>query len=394
MAKDFSALDAFLDEQGFDGYLLDADSTASDQYYLSGFFANDPFVTLYTPEETALLVSGLEYSRAVAESRADVVRKHQDYEYAELVQEHGQEEAGARVRAAFLDEFGVESVATNRRFPLATADGLRGRDVDVTADTEDTVTDIRAVKTEDELDAIREAQRANQVAMARVDELITDATVEGGELHYEGGVLTSERVKREVDKTLLDEGCAAEETIVACGADAAVPHNSGSGPLRANETIVVDVFPKNKDTHYNGDMTRTFVKGDPSAEAREFYELTQQAFDAAMDALEPGATGAEVHGAVCDVYENAGYPTLRSDPDTDTGYIHSTGHGIGLDVHEAPSVSHRSDEPLQPGHVVTIEPGLYDPDVGGVRLEDLVVVADNDRGYENYTDYTMQMVRE
>lgn len=394
MAKDFSALDDFLDEHGFDGYLLDADSTTSDQYYLSGFFANDPFVTLYTPNHTALLVSSLEYSRAQAESRADVVRKHEDYDHAELVHEYGQEEAGKRVRAAFLDEFGVSSVATNRRFPLATADGLRDQSVDVTADTDDTVTDIRAVKTERELDAIREAQRANQDAMARVDELITDATVRDGDLYYGGEVLTSERVKREVDKTLLDEGCAAEETIVACGADAAVPHNSGSGPLRAGETIVVDIFPRDKDTYYNGDMTRTFVKGEPSPEAREFYDLTQEAFDAALDALEPGATGAAVHGAVCDVYEDAGYPTLRSDPDTDTGYIHSTGHGIGLDVHEAPSVSHRNDNPLEAGHVVTIEPGLYDPEIGGVRLEDLVVVADDEQGYENYTDYPMDWQRE
>jgi Xaa-Pro aminopeptidase len=117
--------------------------------------------------------------------------------------------------------------------------------------------------------------------------------------------------------------------------------------------------------------------------------LTEQAFEAALDTVEAGATGAAVHGAACEVYEDAGLPTLRNDEDTETGFIHSTGHGVGLDVHELPQVSPSGGE-LEAGHVITIEPGLYDPDVGGVRLEDLVVVTED--GYENLTDYPMDFV--
>ena len=136
-------------------------------------------------------------------------------------------------------------------------------------------------------------------------------------------------------------------------------------------------------------MTRTFCVGEPSDTVREWYDLTAEAKTAAFEALEPGATGAEVHDAVCDVYEDAGLPTLRSDDRAETGFIHSTGHGVGLDVHELPRLSPNGGE-LEPGHVVTIEPGLYDPAVGGVRIEDLAVVTED--GYENLTDYEQRLV--
>ena len=136
-------------------------------------------------------------------------------------------------------------------------------------------------------------------------------------------------------------------------------------------------------------MTRTFCHGSPSETLREWYDLTAEAKAAALDAVEPGASGAEVHDAACDVYEDADLPTLRSEPTTETGFIHSTGHGVGLDVHELPGVAPGADD-LEPGHVVTIEPGLYDPDVGGVRIEDIVVVTED--GYENLTDYEETLI--
>jgi len=390
--RDYGALDAFLRETGRDGYLLHASADLADQYYLSGFDAPDPFVTLYAPERTALLVSGLEYGRATNEARADVVRRYADYDYHALAAEHGREEASRRVLAAFLDEFGAADVATNERFPLGVADALRERDVTVTADHDDHVGDARAVKTEAEVEHVRDAQRANEAAMAAAEDLLAEADVVDGVLLYRDDPLTAERVKEEIEVTLLRHGCALDETIVACGGDAAEPHNRGRGPLRVNEPIVIDIFPREKESKYHADMTRTFVKGEPTEAAREFYDVTERAFDAAFDALEPGTTGAAVHAAACEVYEDAGYPTLRSDPDTETGFIHSTGHGVGLDVHEAPRLSEGAEEGLEPGHVVTIEPGLYDPAVGGVRIEDIAVVTED--GYEDLTDYCVEFVVE
>jgi Xaa-Pro aminopeptidase len=388
MRPDRSPLDTILGDDA-DGYLLDADGTDSTQRYLSGFDAPDPFVTCYTPEGVHLLVSGLEYGRARKDARADTVSRLSAYDYRDRVGELGRATGRGAVVADFLADHGVDGVAVPGRFPLGTADGLRESGVTVRADESDAVTEIRAVKTAEEIEHVRRAQRANERAMATAESLLESATVVEGVLHRDGEPLTSEAVRREIELTLVREGCALDETIVACGADAADPHDRGSGPLRADESIVVDIFPRDTETRYHADMTRTFVKGEPTATLREWFDLTDEARRAALDALGPGVTGAAVHDAVCDVYENAGLPTLRTDPDAGTGFIHSTGHGVGLDVHELPRLAPDGPE-LEPGNVVTVEPGLYDPDVGGVRIEDLVVVTAD--GYENLTEYPVELV--
>ena len=390
MDPDLSALDTHLEKLGVDGYLLDADSKNSDQYYLSGFDAPDPYVTLYDGEVRLLFSRSLEYGRAKREARAETVQRGSDFGYEEFVETYGPHEGQSRTIAAFLDEYGVESVATPPRFPLQTADGLREQGVEVVPDTDGVVTEIRALKTDEEIAHIRETQKANETAMARAEELLTAATVDdGGQLEYDGDVLTSEYVKQEIEMTLLRHGCALDDTIVACGRNAADPHDRGSGPLLADEPIIIDIFPTHKTTKYFADMTRTFCHGEPSDTVREWYDRTQEAKEAALAVLEPGATGADVHAAACDVYEDAGLPTLRENPTAETGFIHSTGHGVGLDIHELPRVSPGGGE-LLPGHVVTIEPGLYDPAVGGVRIEDIVVVTED--GYENLTDYGESLI--
>ena len=389
MDPDLTQLDEYLDRAGVDGYLIDADSENADQYYLSGFDAPDPFVTLYDGEVRLLFTRSLEYGRAKKEARAATIERGSDYGYAETAEEFGPQEARSRVLAEFLGEYGVDSVATPPRFPLQTADGLREQGITVTADDAGAVTEVRATKTEAEVEHIREAQRANEAAMAHAEELIAGAEPnDDGELVRDGAVLTSERVTEEIEVTLLRHGCALDETIVACGSDAADPHDRGSGPLLADEPIIIDIFPRNKTSRYHADMTRTFCHGEPSERLQEWFELTDQARAAAIEAVEPGADASAVHGAACNVYEEADLPTLRTDPTTETGFIHSTGHGVGLDVHELPSVA-ESGGTLEPGHIITVEPGLYDPAVGGVRIEDLLVVTED--GYENLTDYDIEL---
>ena len=385
---DLAALRSFLTANGVDGYLIDDDAADADQRYVSGFTAPDPYQTLVTRDGVSLLVSGLEYGRATAEATADSVTRRAAYDYQQLVAEHGQYEGTIRTIAAFLADHDVDSIAVPRTFPTGTADGLREHGLAVTVEPDGIVTDIRATKTDWELEQVRASQRANEAAMARAEALLAAAEIEDGTLVHDGEPLTSERVKEAIEITLLGHGCGLDDTIVACGADAADPHDRGSGPLAADELIVIDIFPRDKDTGYHADMTRTFVRGDPSPEAKRRYEVTRRAYEAALEAVEAGVTGADVHDAACDVIEDAGYATLRSDPSTETGFIHSTGHGVGLDVHERPSVSPAGGE-LQPGHVISIEPGLYDPAVGGVRIEDLVVVTDD--GYENLTDYRVEL---
>ena len=384
----YETLDAALSVGDLDGYLIDAAGDDSDQRYLSGFDAPDPFFTLYRPDELALLVSELEFGRAKSGSDADVVRRFADFDFAVLREEHGPNEARRRMLAAFVADRGADSVAVPRRFPVDSADGLREHGIEVEPDQDDMVTKIRAVKTADEIEKIRSVQAANEQAMAVAEELIAAADPVDGILHLDGEPLTSERVKTEIETALLKEGCGLDETIVAGGKQGADPHDRGSGPLPANDPIVIDIFPRNKTTKLHGDMTRTVVRGSPSETVEDWYELTREAFEAALDAIEPGVTGETVHAAACEVYEQAGFPTLRSDPGTETGFIHNTGHGVGLDVHELPRLAPDGEE-LEPGHVVTVEPGLYDPAVGGMRLEDLVVVTED--GYRNLTDYPMTL---
>ena len=387
MDPDLSQLDSYLESTGVDGYLIEADGEDASQRYLSGFTAPDPFVTLYTGD-THLLVSALEYGRAARTAQADTVERHSEFDYRELTEEYGRTEGGHRTLAAFLGSHDVESVAVPESFPLGTADGLRDLGVVVEADYDAVVADIRETKTDEEVGNIRKAQRANEAAMARAEELLAGADVEDGTLVHEGGPLTSEFVKQEIETTLLRQGCNLDEAIVACGADAADPHDRGSGPLEAGEPVIVDIFPTDKETGYFADMTRTFCVGEPSETVAEWYDLTLEAQEAALDAIEAGVSGSEVHDAVCDVYEGTGLPTLRADDSAETGFIHTTGHGLGLDIHESPRIS-EEDVELEAGHVVTVEPGLYDPEVGGVRIEDLVVVTED--GHENLTDYGKQL---
>ena len=390
MEPDLTALDDHLADHDVDGYLIDADSTDPNQRYLSGFDAPDPFLTCYTPDGLAVLVSGLEYGRAVGESNADTVKRPADYDRRQLVAEHGSTAANHRVKSAFLADCGVDSVVVPDRFPLATADGLREQGHTVSVDTADALMEVRAVKTSEEIDHIRAAQAANESAMAAAESLLAAASIDSdGVLVHEGEALTSERVKHEIEATLLEDGCGLDSTIVAGGTQAADPHERGSGPLRAGEAIIIDIFPQDKTTGYHADMTRTFCVGEPGETISEWYELTERALNAALDAVEAGASGADVHAAACEVYEDAGLPTLRADPTAETGFIHTTGHGVGLAIHEQPRLSTEGGD-LEAGQIITVEPGLYDPDVGGVRIEDIICVTEN--GYENLTDYPREFV--
>ncbi|MHC3438921.1 M24 family metallopeptidase [Natrialbaceae archaeon A-gly3] len=384
MNADLSRLHDHLEKADVDGYLIDDDSTDPDQRYVSGFDAPDPFQTLVTDGTVHLLVSGLEYGRAKTEAEAETIARRVEYGYRDYLEEYDPREAGVRTIATFLADHGVESVAVPHGFPTGTADGLRELGVSVIVEPEGVVEEIRARKGDEEIEYIRETQRANEAAMAVAEGLIAGAEVVDGTLYHDGEPLTSEFVKQEIEIELLRHGCALDDTIVACGADGADPHDRGSGPLEAGDPIVVDIFPRDKESKYFADMTRTFCRGEPTAEMRRRYEVTREAYEAALEAVEAGVTGADVHDAACDVIEEAGYDTLRSSPDTETGFIHSTGHGVGLAIHEQPSVS-PSGGKLEGGHVITIEPGLYDPEVGGVRIEDLVVVRED--GYENLTEY-------
>ena len=360
-------------------------------YHLSGFLAPDPVIFLQAAGEKHLAVSSLEYGRAKKEARVDRLLSFEELEILKLAREL---KSGGRALAAaaanVLEELGAAGspVAVPPNLGVLYADELRARGLTVTPDA-GLFAGMRRAKSEAEISYIEKTQRVVEEACARAVAVLGEAEVgEGDVLRWQGETLTSEVLRAEIDTLLLRRGCNAEETIVAGGSQAADPHERGSGPLRAGEAIIVDVFPADRRTRYHADMTRTFVKGEPSGELQRMYDAVLESQEAALAMIGPGVNGKSVHEKVSDVLHERGYETTKHDqkegePLT-VGFFHGTGHGVGLEVHEAPRVS-TVDEELEPGDVVTVEPGLYYPEVGGVRIEDLVVVTED--GCRNLTDF-------
>jgi Xaa-Pro aminopeptidase len=373
----------FISDQGLDGFLLLGDSLCNpDIYYLSRFLAPDRFALL-AASSLSILVSGMEEGRAKRESVADEVATTSDYGIKDKLANFDRpEDAYAAVLKEFLRDRGVGKLGVPFDFPVRVYSDLAA-DFEVSV-LESPASKWREVKTPQEIEAIRSSQRGCEEAMKVAVGMIRRSRPAGEDLTIEGSPLTSEMVKSAIDVSLLRGGYEAQETIVAGGKDGADPHFGGSGPLPADSPIVIDIFPRSKRTRYFADMTRTVLRGEADLEVVEIYSAVRAAQEAGIAAVRVGALGREVHAEVCAVFEERGYPEREG-----RGYIHSTGHGVGLAVHERPSLSEVGGA-LAAGNVVTVEPGLYYPHIGGVRLEDLVVVKDG--GCENLTEFEKVLI--
>ena len=193
--------------------------------------------------------------------------------------------------------------------------------------------------------------------------------------------MTSEDIKRIINVALMERGCVAQHTIIACGADAVDPHCEGSGPLRANESIVMDIFPQSVASRYYADLSRTVVRGKASVKLRKMFAAVREGQETAFRMIRHGADGSLIHHAIQKRFEELGFRTGEIKGRMQ-GFFHGTGHGVGLEIHEPPRISIGKDI-LKAGHVVTVEPGLYYLDAGGIRLEDMVLVTR--RGCRNLT---------
>lgn len=297
----------------------------------------------------------------------------------------GNESIRCKLAFHLVRQYGVagQPIDVPTGFPLDIADYLRANRI--TLHPIAPYAPARLQKTDAERDAIRDGLRRTHVAFRRIEEMLRASIVVGEGIRFRGVALTSESVKREVDAVLLAEGMQNREgIIVSCGAHAAIPHHSGHGLLRPEQTIICDIFPRSTVTGYFADMTRTYVKGAPSPDLVRMYDAVRTAQARAIAAVRPGVMGKDVHAVSCETFREAGYDV------GDRGFIHGTGHGLGLDVHEEPYIAATSSTVLASGHVVTVEPGLYYPELGGVRLEDVVVVTET--GCENLTEYPTEFV--
>ena len=300
-------------------------------------------------------------------------------------------EATLEVYTRALRELGVTEAVVPARFPLELADHLRTNGVDVRVDR-DLFEDRRRSKNEAEIAGLRRAQRACEAALDVARRMLRDSEPGGDDvLQLDGSALTSERIKAEMQQVFIAHGAIADEFIVASGAQGAVGHDMGSGPISAGVPVVFDLWPRDTETAVYTDMTRTYVVGDVPDEIGEYHRLCKEALERTTTAAKPGVNGRELMQIACDLFAEHGYPTqLTKEPGEvlDSGFFHGLGHGVGLEVHERPRLSVVGDD-LVPGDVITLAPGLYRAGYGGVRLEDILLVKDG--GAETITDYPYEL---
>lgn len=349
----------------------------------------DPFLYAEVDGHRYAVVSHLEL-QTVNNAAPDIeVIQPEQLGWDELVERHPDwEDAEQELVVRACRRMGIGEAVAPANFPLELADRLRGAGVELTADHR-SFEQRRRAKTEAELAGIARAQRAAEAAMSAAAELLRAAEPMSGVLYADGEPLTSERLKDAIYAALRAHAVSCEEPIVAHGPQGAIGHERGSGPIAAGEPLVVDLWPQDTASACFADMTRTFVVGDAAEEIQRWHGLCGEALARAKDAIRPGVSAREPFEAVCELFAEHGLPTqLSKEPgeSLEEGFNHSLGHGVGLQVHEAPSLGRTRGYELVPGDVLAVEPGLYRPDIGGVRLEDLVLVTEH--GCETITRYS------
>ena len=351
------------------------------------FSVGDPVVYIELPDGTGnrkslLILRDIEIERARKHARADSMVCPADFTPQGGLS-GDRETAVAQAAAECLTRAGVTGVVADRTLPLIFAEMIRRAGIDLTCDMELGVAERRS-KDEQELAWLREAQIVTEGAVEMACRLIASSPAAAdGTLSHEGSPLTSERVRAAVDHWLLDRGYSNPPSIVAGGPDGGDCHNLGHGELKTGQPVIIDIFPRNRETLYNGDCTRTVVHGDVPDELLAMHDAVRQAKAAAIATAKAGVTGEEVHRAASEVITQREYAMglpERDAPDSFCAMTHGTGHGVGLDVHEPPLLDLNGPE-LVPGDVITVEPGLYRVDLGGVRVEDMIVVTED--GHEN-----------
>lgn len=328
----------------------------ADMYYATGILVPDPFVYIAINDKEYVIVNRLEFGR--------VKKNIKDGIEVILLKDTVEKDL-----LGFLLENNVKEVSVSFTFPVKYADILREDGVRVISTV---LFPERIIKTEDEVEKIIHTQRIIEKAYDRAVEVIKLSDVKDEVLFFENKEVTSERVKEEINIIFIKNQIEVTDTIVSSGENSAYPHDLGSGIIKAGESVILDIYPRSSLTRYYSDMTRTVCKGEPNnPKLKEMYNVVLEAQEAGFYKIKDGVTGDEVHNEVLEVFKKHGMEEY---------FIHGTGHGVGLDVHEEPRLSVGGVK-LKEGMIVTNEPGLYIPGVGGVRIEDTVLVTKD--GYKN-----------
>jgi Xaa-Pro aminopeptidase len=367
-----------------DSLLIIADSERdADMLYATGMFVPDPFIYLSVRGRGYAVLSDLEIARARREIRN--CRVVSLSACLKALEHNGVKSPGLTEAARqLLQRHRLKKVVVPGSFPHGAARRLRALKVKVKV-SPGAVFPEREVKSVVEVKKISAALVMAEVGLAEGIQALKSAKIaKDGRLLYHNVPLTAEKLRAIINVAVLQAGGHGSNTIVACGRQACCPHERGHGVLRAHQPIVMDVFPRSQKTGYYGDITRTVVRGRAGEAVRKLHHTVLRAQEIAFARLHHRTEAAAVHAAVAEFFESEGYRTGRRNGQMQ-GFIHGLGHGLGLEVHEAPRLSEKSRDRLRAGQVVTIEPGLYYPGIGCVRLEDVALITGN--GPRNLTKF-------
>jgi Xaa-Pro aminopeptidase len=353
--------------------LLYADTEqSSDALYFGRVSVPDPFIAFGAGGRKYAVVNTLEFARVRRTSAFDSVLPLEAWQQQAKTAWPRRKVGAAEVICLLARQYGLRRFTVPDDFPAALYQRLLDLGLRLTL-SDGPLFPERGIKAAPEAAAIREGNRCSALGIGAAEKLLRASQIRGGYLYYRGRRLTSERLKTAIEIACLEAGALSANTIAAGGDQACDPHDRGSGPLRANSLIVVDVFPRVTATGYFGDMTRTFLRGRASDAQRALVAAVRSAQQKAIRAVRAGVTGRTVHAEVLAVFAARGFETKHTRRGS-VGFFHGTGHGLGLAIHEPPRLSAVSEIVLQRGTVVTVEPGLYYPGLGGCRIEDVVQV--------------------
>jgi Xaa-Pro aminopeptidase len=353
--------------------LIYATSTVTaDLFYVTGFFAPDPFLFLEQNGKRIVMLSDLELDRGRKEARADEIVPLSSIQKP-LEKKLKKKPTPEETVVAFLRKRRIRRAEVPADFPFGLATALAREGVQLSP-IEGPFWPEREYKQKAEIEALERAIRLTEVGLIRAEEVLRAAEIRPGKrLVWGGQKLTSELLRAEIDCAILRAGAAPTDTIVAGGDQACDPHDRGSGELKANSLIIIDIFPRDPQSGYYGDLTRTYVRGKASLAQKRLWETVRAGQEHALSSMKPDAVGKEIEDDVKKRFTDADFPTEQKDGRW-TGFFHGLGHGLGLDIHESPRIAAAT---LKAGQVFTVEPGLYYPDLGGVRIEDDGVVTES-----------------
>lgn len=365
--------------------IIDSSETHADLYYATRFIAPDPFIFVRIRGKKYLLINDLEIDRAKKQADVDTVLSTSKLARA-FKEKTGKSPSLIQVLIFFLKKNRVKNLRVPADFQIQHCEPLKRAGFRIRYKPLPFFRE-REIKTRRELAAVRKALRATEQAVEKAVRTLKKSVIRKSRLYFRGKALTSECLKKIIHQSLLEDGCTGEHTIVSCGPQTIAPHHRGSGPLRAHQPIVMDVFPRHDTTRYFADFTRTVVRGKASPKLKKLYAAVKEGQAIAFRMIRSGIDGKKVHEAILKYFEDLGFKTGPMKGRMQ-GFFHSTGHGLGLEIHEPPRIG-RGNDILKEGQVVTVEPGLYYKGVGGVRLEDVAVVTK--KGCVNLTRFPEQL---